>query len=240
MSDGADVRETTIYSNAVLRSPDNYQIDVTYLTRAEDIKIAEEVPVDKGLLYDQLDIYCLEKDHIQETVGPLRNQTVPSEDEKVQLAKQVMDLLLSHKQAAELLSLNVKEKLNFALSSKRVIDILRDGILDEMLNKRDFSIIQEYIKLMRLPETTREEIGLKQSLNELFTNFIEIARRSAEIIVSEISVPLKFKTFKTASVGGIAGGEKYVVRSVLLKISRDVSLSNPPGTKPFLYGNELG
>jgi small GTP-binding protein len=218
------------YKDAVYRAPENYgHVETSYDTKTD----YSPLPAEGSTMYDQSAYFEPDKQDKS-------TRDIERVDEKEVLANEVMSVLHEKKALFEDIAAEIERRTKHPISSKRLMDIMRDGVLDDMFNKRDYWIIQEYTRLLRLPETTAEEIGLKASLmNDLFTNFLEIARRSAEIIISEISLPLKDKTFKAASLGGIAGGEKFVIRSVLLKISRDVSLSSPPGSKPFLYGHDF-
>lgn len=41
------------------------------------------------------------------------------------------------------------------------------------------------------------------------------------IIISEMCLPIEEKTIKPISVGGVAGGEKYIVRGIFFKVAID-------------------
>ena len=43
----------------------------------------------------------------------------------------------------------------------------------------------------------------------------------AKIIISELSLPFDSKTIKPVAVGGVAGGEKYIVQNILFKFAID-------------------
>ena len=42
-----------------------------------------------------------------------------------------------------------------------------------------------------------------------------------KIIISEVFLPYKQKTIKPISIGGVAGGEKYIHRGILFKFAMD-------------------
>jgi len=44
-----------------------------------------------------------------------------------------------------------------------------------------------------------------------------VAETYGKIIISEINVPLAQKTIKPISIGGQAGGEKYIAQGILFK-----------------------
>ncbi len=47
------------------------------------------------------------------------------------------------------------------------------------------------------------------------------AQTYGRVIISELSVPIHYKTIKPTSIGGTAGGEKYIVNGILFKFALD-------------------
>lgn len=58
-----------------------------------------------------------------------------------------------------------------------------------------------------------------------------MAEAYGKIIISEKALPVAQKTIKPSSVGGIAGGEKYIVNGILFKFAAGAS-------SLAIYGNE--
>lgn len=73
-------------------------------------------------------------------------------------------------------------------------------------------------------------------VEELTREFEEVAGMYGRIIISELGLPGEQKTVKAASVGGVAGGDKFIVEDILFKFSKDVELA--PGM--WLYGGSHG
>ena len=58
-------------------------------------------------------------------------------------------------------------------------------------------------------------------MGEIEKVFVSASESYGKIIISEHQLPSSQKTFRPASMGGIAGGEKYVVQGILFKFSVD-------------------
>ena len=58
-------------------------------------------------------------------------------------------------------------------------------------------------------------------LRMLYSDFCYAADAYGRIIISERHLPVDMKTIKPASIGGIAGGEKYICHSILFKFAVD-------------------
>ena len=69
-------------------------------------------------------------------------------------------------------------------------------------------------------------------LYEITRDFMNTARLYGAVIIAERSLPAWEKSIKPANLGGIAGGEKFVVGGILFKFSSDVAISSTQ----FLYG----
>ncbi len=55
-------------------------------------------------------------------------------------------------------------------------------------------------------------------MNNIAAYFVSTAEMYGRIIIAEYSFPIEKKTFKPVSVGGVAGGEKYIVAGILFKV----------------------
>ncbi len=68
------------------------------------------------------------------------------------------------------------------------------------------------------------------SLSALSQDFVNAAKTYGKIIISElygnltltVAVPVAYKTIKPVAIGGVAGGEKYIVQNILFKFAIDV------------------
>ena len=72
------------------------------------------------------------------------------------------------------------------------------------------------------PNTRHEErVKVYQILARLSEDFVWTVKTYGRIIISEESVPVEEKTIKPVSIGGIAGGHKFIVQGVLFKFALD-------------------
>jgi hypothetical protein len=69
-------------------------------------------------------------------------------------------------------------------------------------------------------------------LYEITRDFTETAKLYGKIIISEMHLPDQQKSIAPASLGGIAGGQKFVVANIVFKFARDVVLESGG----YLYG----
>ncbi len=72
-----------------------------------------------------------------------------------------------------------------------------------------------------------------EQLHILGDSFIHDAVKYGKIIVEEYAVPSPLKTIKPVSLGGVAGGEKFIVQGILFKLAKDKNIGNN-----WLYGND--
>jgi hypothetical protein len=101
------------------------------------------------------------------------------------------------------------------ISKKAFIGRVEDLVLSmlEESEATDFHIMKAYTDALKLPEITSDEKLRKyDELTAVFTEFVSIAQTYGEVIVSEIDAPAQHKTLRSVSVGGIAGGSKFIVR----------------------------
>jgi hypothetical protein len=78
-------------------------------------------------------------------------------------------------------------------------------LLDESANYTSF---QELVKAMSVKDVGRRFKALSTAVND----FIGIAVRLSEIVISEISISERRKLLRSSDVGGIAGGMKFIAR----------------------------
>ena len=69
--------------------------------------------------------------------------------------------------------------------------------------------------------TAADGVVANTELMHLSEDFIHASRTVGKIIISEVYVPVKKKTIKPSTMGGRAGGEKYVVHNILFKFAVD-------------------
>eukprot|EP01091_Cochliopodium_minus_P016198 TRINITY_DN5993_c0_g1_i1.p1 TRINITY_DN5993_c0_g1~~TRINITY_DN5993_c0_g1_i1.p1 ORF type:complete len:1174 (+),score=399.27 TRINITY_DN5993_c0_g1_i1:76-3597(+) len=102
-------------------------------------------------------------------------------------------------------------------SSEKDENVKDTGILD--FNGK-FQLLIE--KLRKIPDRfIQEKLSVQQELIHLSQDFTKSARRYGKIIISEVYRPNKFKTIKPKDVGGVIGGEKYIVNNILFKFAVD-------------------
>lgn len=62
---------------------------------------------------------------------------------------------------------------------------------------------------------------LNSELVELSQDFIEAAKRWGTIIIAEVYLPMEQRTIRPIKIGGVAGGDKYIVHDILFKFAID-------------------
>eukprot|EP01105_Mastigella_eilhardi_P006715 TRINITY_DN1826_c0_g1_i6.p1 TRINITY_DN1826_c0_g1~~TRINITY_DN1826_c0_g1_i6.p1 ORF type:complete len:782 (-),score=188.43 TRINITY_DN1826_c0_g1_i6:545-2770(-) len=82
---------------------------------------------------------------------------------------------------------------------------------------------QAVLDISRLTPNTHSEDRLRaySTLSQLATDFNYAVKTYGRIIISEVNLPAELKTIKPTNVGGIAGGDKYVVQKILFKFALD-------------------
>ena len=71
-----------------------------------------------------------------------------------------------------------------------------------------------------LPNSTSQNLFLIYKLSPK-QDFIHAAQTYGRIIISEVYLPVRKKTIKPLNLGGVAGGDKYVVHNILFKFAVD-------------------
>ncbi len=87
-----------------------------------------------------------------------------------------------------------------------------------------FQVMSEKYLTMDFDDPTPESEHLAVSLISLVEDFLETAQHFGRIIISEVFLPAKSKTIKPVSVGGVIGGEKFIVGNVLFKFAIDMGV----------------
>lgn len=128
-----------------------------------------------------------------------------------------------------------KEKTKFQKFEQKLRSIFegRDGKTDEMKAWSD-----EFLAAEDLPERTTEEMLTKyRRLIKLSTDFIEIAKSYGRTAINEYFMKSKKQqTVKKTGLGGIAGGDKYMVRGILFKLAVDPAVGKTRSS--WVYGGK--
>jgi len=85
-----------------------------------------------------------------------------------------------------------------------------------------FTSLIEEIKNQRANTPFKRRIEVNEDLMRLSSDFLLSAELYGKTIISEMFLPLEEKTIKPAKTGGVAGGEKYIIRNILFKFALDV------------------
>jgi alpha-tubulin suppressor-like RCC1 family protein/tetratricopeptide (TPR) repeat protein len=79
---------------------------------------------------------------------------------------------------------------------------------------------KEFQELLSLPTSTlAEQITKQNALRKFCADFYAVAEEIGKVIVSEVN--LVSKTYPPVNIGGIAGGEKYIVNNIFFKFCID-------------------
>ena len=87
-------------------------------------------------------------------------------------------------------------------------------------NNRFIEALEEIGKLTHSSHAD-QRMRAYQNLAQLAGDFNETVRTYARIIISEVYLPPEKKTVRPLAMGGIVGGDKYVVRGILFKFAVD-------------------
>jgi hypothetical protein len=80
-------------------------------------------------------------------------------------------------------------------------------------------------------ETSEVSYLENENRQDVYSDYVETSTRLSELIVSENHASPLSKVVKPINLGGIAGGQKFVCKSILFKVSKDIKLSSGD----FLY-----
>eukprot|EP00466_Bigelowiella_natans_P018136 jgi/Bigna1/77067/fgenesh1_pg.45_\ len=123
-----------------------------------------------------------------------------------------------------------KEETKYEKSLKQSLNLT--SIFDDrqVVEMKDWS--SSFLEAEELPERTAHEVLVKyKTLTKLSTDFIEIAKAYGRTAITEYFLHEK-RTVKKHKLGGVAGGDKYLVRGILFKLAVDP----PMGKSNWIYG----
>jgi Clustered mitochondria len=107
-------------------------------------------------------------------------------------------------------------------------------------NHRFQQINDELMQFKDRRVSFREKLEINERMFMLAHDFEQTVTTYGKIIATERFLPNAQKTIKPVNVGGIAGGEKYLIRSVVFKFAVDVfGLYGSDGAAAKVAGNEL-
>ena len=85
-------------------------------------------------------------------------------------------------------------------------------------NKHFQQIISQ---LKELGEIQEHRVRCYRELTNLALDFVHCAKTYGMLIISEAETPVKHKTIPPTQIGGLAGGDKYLVNNILFKFAVD-------------------
>lgn len=85
----------------------------------------------------------------------------------------------------------------------------------------EFQSAVDEVNSLTMNHSYEKRIAAYSKLGKLYQNFIDTATLYGKILISERYLPEECRTFKACDIGGIAGGEKFVVQNILFKICTD-------------------
>lgn len=96
---------------------------------------------------------------------------------------------------------------------------------------------ESFQSILELPESTPEQTNRKyESLAKLSVDFVDVCKVYGKVIISELFLPDELRSIKVKNIGGVAGGQKYIVNGILFKLAQDSEVA--PGR--FIYGGSRG
>lgn len=85
----------------------------------------------------------------------------------------------------------------------------------------EFQAAVDEVNTLSMNHSYDKRIAAYSKLGKLYQNFIDTATMYGKILISERYLPEECRTFKSCNIGGIAGGEKFLVQNILFKICTD-------------------
>jgi len=85
----------------------------------------------------------------------------------------------------------------------------------------EFQAAVDEVNSLTINHSYDKRIAAYSKLGKLYQNFIDTATLYGKILISERYLPEECRTFKACDIGGIAGGEKFLVQNILFKICTD-------------------
>jgi tetratricopeptide (TPR) repeat protein len=99
-------------------------------------------------------------------------------------------------------------------------DISKEGRTSMDWNAEFQSAVDD-VNSLTMNHSYEKRIAAYSKLGKLYQNFIDTATLYGKILISERYLPEECRTFKSCDIGGIAGGEKFLVQNILFKICTD-------------------
>jgi len=85
----------------------------------------------------------------------------------------------------------------------------------------EFQSAVDEVNSLTMNHSPDKRIAAYSKLGKLYQNFIDTSTLYGKILISEKYLPESCRTFKACDMGGIAGGEKFLVQNILFKICTD-------------------
>lgn len=85
----------------------------------------------------------------------------------------------------------------------------------------EFQSAVDEVSSLTMNHSPDKRIAAYSKLGKLYQNFIDTATLYGKILISEKYLPENCRTFKACDIGGVAGGEKFLVQNILFKICTD-------------------
>jgi hypothetical protein len=116
-------------------------------------------------------------------------------------------------------------KFQSVVNEKLLLDAISLGYLGGFRNV-DFSMSNNLstalVDQLKMDSKDRENAQIEHLPADVFSDYKETAQVLSELIVFEKHVSEFSKLIKPARIGGVAGGDKFISKSILLKAPRDV------------------
>lgn len=104
-------------------------------------------------------------------------------------------------------------------------DVILEDVTKEARTSMDwnaeFQSAVDDVNSLTMNHSYEKRITAYSKLGKLYQNFIDTATLYGKILISERYLPEECRTFKSCNIGGIAGGEKFLVQNILFKICTD-------------------
>jgi hypothetical protein len=120
---------------------------------------------------------------------------------------------------------SVKQKKTKSLSRKRRKSLSRlhqQAPISDFTWTTRFHHCVEKLSKITMASQLDDRIEANTELMHLSDDFVHAARTFGRIIISEVFLPVKQKTIRPKTIGGIVGGEKYIVHNILFKFAFDL------------------
>jgi len=92
-----------------------------------------------------------------------------------------------------------------------------------LLNAEGTDWNEQFQLLLSWPsETIDQKIEREMKLSEFCDKFNATVRRIGSVIIDETNLPVDQKTYPPIQIGGVAGGQKYLVDNIFFKLCIDL------------------